>query len=94
MTFRASSDYGLRLRFRLLVLLGPDRYPGVMDIYSTFFEVGRRKGSLKERSVTESQSGFYIGGEPWHLPLRPGAVARMVMTFFILMYRHFPPSHG
>jgi hypothetical protein len=58
MRFRASSDHGLRLRFRLLGLLGPDRYPGVMDIYSTFFEVGRRKGSLVERSVTESQVVF------------------------------------
>jgi hypothetical protein len=50
MTFRANSDYGLQLGFRLLVLFGPDRYLGVMDIYSTFFEAGRLKDSLEERA--------------------------------------------
>jgi hypothetical protein len=58
MMFRASRDDGLHLGFRLVVLFGSDRYPGVMDIYSTFFEVGRRKGSLEERSVTDSQVVF------------------------------------
>jgi hypothetical protein len=53
MAFRASSDYGLHLGFRLLVLFGPDRYPGIMDIYTTYFEVGRRKGCLEELSGPE-----------------------------------------
>jgi hypothetical protein len=61
MAFRASSDYGLHLGFRLLVLFGPDRYPGIMDIYTTYFEVGRRKGCLEERSLPGTQV-FFIEG--------------------------------
>jgi hypothetical protein len=61
MKFGASSYYGLQLGFRLLVLLGPDRYPGIMDIYKTYFEVGRRKGGLEERSVLGRQV-FFIEG--------------------------------
>jgi hypothetical protein len=58
MRFRASSDCGLQLGFRLLALLGPDRDPDIMDIYSTFFVMGRRKGCLNERSVPGTQVFF------------------------------------
>lgn len=58
MRFRASSDCGLQLGFRLLALLGADRYPDIMDIYSTFFVVGRRRDCLNERSVRGTQVFF------------------------------------
>jgi hypothetical protein len=58
MRLRASRDYGLELGFRQLVFFCPDRYPDIMDIYSTFFEVGRRKGCLEDWRVHGTQVLF------------------------------------